>query len=187
MGTNKYIILDRDGVINLDSPHYIKTPDEWIPITDSLKAISQFNQLGYQIIVVTNQSGIARNYYSLEILDKIHKKMLMLVREVSGDILDIFFCPHGPDDNCVCRKPATGMYDAIKAKYPAIDLKQTYSIGDSLRDLQASQRAGCLPILVKTGNGLKTLEKIKSDPRLIEFNQTPVFDNLWAFSEFLGQ
>ncbi len=187
MSSTKYIILDRDGVINLDSPAYIKTPNEWIPITGSLKAIAKFNQLGYQVIVVTNQSGIARNYYSLETLENIHQKMLALVREVGGDILDIFFCPHGPDDNCICRKPETGMYDAIKAKYPNIDFKQTYSIGDSLRDLQASQRVGCLPILVKTGNGLKTLEKIKSDPALTQFKQTPIFDNLWSLSESLGQ
>lgn len=187
MNTNKYIILDRDGVINLDSPDYIKTPEEWLPIENSLKAITQFNQLGYQVLVVTNQSGLARNYYSLETLNNIHQKMLKLVRELGGDILDIFFCPHGPSDNCLCRKPATGMYESIKLKYPNIDFLQTYSVGDSLRDLQAGQQSGCLPILVKTGNGLKTIEKIKTDPTLTQFIHTPIFDDLWSFSIFLRQ
>lgn len=187
MSTNKYIILDRDGVINLDSPNFIKTPEEWIPIENSIKAIAQLNELGYQVIVATNQSGLARNYYSLETLNNIHQKMLVLVREMGGNILDIFFCPHGPDDNCLCRKPAIGMYDAIKTKYPDINFQQTFSVGDSLRDLQAGQQSGCLPILVKTGNGLKTIEKIKNDPTLAEFIHTPIFDNLWSFSKFLGQ
>lgn len=187
MSTNKYIILDRDGVINLDSPDYIKTSEEWIPLANSLQALVQISQLGYQIIIVTNQSGIARNFYSKETLNSIHQKMLMLVREMGGGILDIFFCPHGPNDNCLCRKPATGMYDAIKTKYPDINFQQTYSVGDSLRDLQAGQQSGCLPILVKTGNGLKTIEKIKTDPTLAKFINTPIFENLWSFSIFLRQ
>lgn len=187
MSTNKYIILDRDGVINLDSPDFIKTPEEWIALPDSLKAIAQMTALGYQIIVVTNQSGLARNYYTHETLERIHEKMLQKIREVNGTILDIFYCPHGPDDKCICRKPASGMYDFIKAKYPQINFSQTYSVGDSLRDLQAGQQSGCIPILVKTGNGLKTLEKINADNALAEYRAIPVFDNLFYFSEFLRQ
>ncbi len=187
MKSTRFIILDRDGVINIDSPDYIKTPDEWIAIANSLQAIAQMTALGYQIIVVTNQSGLARNYYTEETLKRIHEKMVTEVREADGDILDIFYCPHGPADNCVCRKPATGMYDQIQKKYPDINFKQTYSVGDSLRDLQAAQKSGCLPVLVKTGNGLKTLEKIKSDATLSEYQSVPLYDNLFSFSEFLRQ
>lgn len=182
-----YIILDRDGVINIDSPDYIKSPEEWLPIPESLKAIADLTHLGYQIIIMTNQSGIARNYYSHEILEKIHEKMLDNIRQFGGEITDIFFCPHGPEDNCICRKPKVGLYEQIKNKYPDINLQKTYSVGDSLRDLQAAQQSGCLPILVKTGNGLKTLGKITTDPALIMYANTPVFENLYSFSEFLRQ
>lgn len=187
MKSNRFIILDRDGVINSDSPDYIKTPDEWIAIDDSIKAIAQLSEMGYQVIVMTNQSGLARNYYTPETLARIHEKMLQQVRAAKGNILDIFYCPHGPDDQCVCRKPATGMYDLIKEKYPLIDFNETYSVGDSLRDLQAAQKSGCLPALVKTGNGLKTLEKISTDRTLTDYLSVPIFNNLFTFSEFLRQ
>jgi D-glycero-D-manno-heptose 1,7-bisphosphate phosphatase len=181
-----YIILDRDGVINLESPNFIKSPEEWIAIPQSLIAIAQLTALGYQIIIATNQSGLARQYYTHDMLDRIHEKMLKLIRDTGGDITDIFYCPHGPDDHCHCRKPKIGLYEKIRAKYPDINLSQTYSVGDSLRDLQAAQRSGCLPVLVKTGNGLKTAEKINLDPDFSEFKNIPVFDNLQAFSDFLN-
>jgi D-glycero-D-manno-heptose 1,7-bisphosphate phosphatase len=101
--------------------------------------------------------------------------------------LDIFFCPHGPDEGCVCRKPKTGLYDFILKKYPQITFANTYSVGDSLRDLEAAQKAGCLPILVQTGNGLKTSAKIQSEPALSLFNALPVFEDLYSFSIFLRQ
>ena len=187
MKKNCFIILDRDGVINLDSAHYIKTPEEWLPIPHSLNAIATLTQLGYHIIIASNQSGLARGYYDLETLELIHQKMQLLVRQAGGEISAIFFCPHGPDDNCVCRKPAAGLYDSIKSQYPHINFNQTYSVGDSLRDLQAAQKAGCLPVLVKTGNGQKTLEKINLEPHLAIYTNIPIFDNLWSFSEFLRQ
>src|SRR5262245_24575016 len=147
-----YIILDRDGVINYDSIEYIKSPEEWQPIPGSLEAIAQLNRAGYRVLVVTNQSGIARGYYDVETLDLIHEKFLAKLTSVGGYIEEIFFCPHHPEDGCFCRKPKPGMLQQVANKYP-LNLSETFFIGDSNSDVMAAQSAGCLPILVLTGNG----------------------------------
>jgi D-glycero-D-manno-heptose 1,7-bisphosphate phosphatase len=152
-----FIILDRDGVINYETEEYIKTPEEWLAIPGSLDAIAQLNRHGYRVLVATNQSGIARGYYDLHMLDMIHEKMMHELAAVGGYIDEIFFCPHHPDEKCLCRKPKPGMLYQIEEKYP-IDLTQTYFIGDSFRDIQAAQTVGCIPILVQTGKGKQALE-----------------------------
>ncbi|MDR3492326.1 MAG: D-glycero-beta-D-manno-heptose 1,7-bisphosphate 7-phosphatase [Gammaproteobacteria bacterium] len=152
-----YIILDRDGVINHDSDYYIKNPDEWLPISGSLDAIAKLNANGYEVFIVTNQSGVARGHYDLAMLENIHKKLHATLAEAGGKIKEIFFCPHHPDEACECRKPQPGLIYKIQKKYN-LDLTQTYFIGDSKVDIQAAKEAGCKPILVLTGNGLKTIE-----------------------------
>jgi D-glycero-D-manno-heptose 1,7-bisphosphate phosphatase len=153
-----FIILDRDGVINFDSDFYIKSPDEWLPIPGSLEAIATLTRLGYRVIIATNQSGIARKLYDFEMLEKIHEKLLREVKNAGGEIEEIFFCPHHPDEKCGCRKPEPGMFNEIQKKY-GMRLEDTYFVGDSLTDMQAAINAGCKPLLVMTGNGKKTLEK----------------------------
>lgn len=166
-----FIILDRDGVINYDSDAYIKSPDEWRPIPGSLEAIAKLNRFGYQVFIVTNQSGVARGLYDLQILQQIHEKLRRELAVFGGHINEIFFCPHHPEDNCNCRKPKPGLLFQIAKKYP-IDLKNTYFIGDSLVDVQAAQAVGCAPILVLSGNGEKSLAK---NPVLAN---VPHFNNL---------
>lgn len=151
----KLIILDRDGVINYDSEAYIKSPDEWVPIPGSLEAIASLTQAGYTISVATNQSGVARGYYDLATLEKIHQKMHEMVSDAGGRIDSVFLCPHGPEENCVCRKPKAGLFKQIAAHY-RIELTDIPAVGDSLRDIQAAQAVGCQCYLVLTGNGLKT-------------------------------
>ncbi|HVE44923.1 MAG TPA: D-glycero-beta-D-manno-heptose 1,7-bisphosphate 7-phosphatase [Gammaproteobacteria bacterium] len=151
-----FIILDRDGVINHDSREYIKSPEEWVPIKGSLEAIAQLNKAGFHVIIATNQSGIARGYYDLETLSAIHEKLTQALASVGGYIEEIFYCPHHPEDRCLCRKPQPGLIQQIQKKY-AIDLKKTYFIGDSYSDIQAARAASCVPILVLTGNGQSTL------------------------------
>lgn len=153
-----YIILDRDGVINHDSIDYIKSPEEWLPISGSLDAIAQLNRCGFRVLVVTNQSGVGRGYYDLDTLDSIHEKLMHELAEVGGYIEEIFFCPHHPDENCFCRKPKPGLLTKIAEKYP-LQLSETFFIGDSISDIRAAQSAGCLPILVLTGNGEMTLQR----------------------------
>jgi D-glycero-D-manno-heptose 1,7-bisphosphate phosphatase len=153
----KLIILDRDGVINFDSPNYIKSPDEWIPIPGSLESIARLNQEGYCVSVATNQSGIARGFYDVASLDAIHHKMQEALKVLGGHIDTIFYCPHAPEANCECRKPKPGMFLQI-AKYYQCDLINVPAVGDSLRDIQAAQAVECEAILVLTGNGKKVLE-----------------------------
>lgn len=150
------IILDRDGVINEDSDDFIKSPDEWHALPGSMEAIAQLKNAGWQIVIATNQSGIARKLFDLDTLHAIHDKMHRMAHEYGGSIDAIFFCPHGPKDNCDCRKPLSGLYNQIATRLN-ISLTNVPSIGDSLRDIQAAQSAGAQPILVRTGKGTKTL------------------------------
>ncbi|HEX2530785.1 MAG TPA: D-glycero-beta-D-manno-heptose 1,7-bisphosphate 7-phosphatase [Burkholderiaceae bacterium] len=154
----KLIILDRDGVINYDSDNFIKSPDEWRPIPGSLEAIARLNQAGYRVVVSTNQSGIARGMFNMLTLNAIHQKMHTAAQSVGADIDAVFFCPHAADDNCDCRKPKPGMLHTIAKRFD-VSLKGIPVVGDSLRDLQAGFVAGCVPYLVLTGKGEKTLEK----------------------------
>ncbi len=153
-----FVILDRDGVINYESREYIKSPEEWLPIPGSLEAIAELNRHGFRILIATNQSGIARGYYDLAMLDLIHEKLMMELAAVGGHVEEIFFCPHHPDDGCVCRKPKAGLLYQMQEKYP-LDLAHTFFIGDSYVDVLAAQSAGCLPILVLSGNGQIVLKK----------------------------
>ncbi len=152
----RLIILDRDGVINLDSDHFIKTPDEWKPIDGSLEAIARLNQAGYRVVVATNQSGVGRGLFDMAMLNAIHAKMHKAVSSVGGRIDAVFYCPHAAEAKCACRKPQAGMYLEIAERFD-ISLIDVLTVGDSLRDLQAAVAVGAAPILVLTGKGTKTL------------------------------
>ena len=167
------IILDRDGVINEDSDEFIKSPQEWTPIRGSLEAIARLHRAGWRVVVATNQSGIARKLFDLDTLARIHETMHRRVIETGGLIEAVFFCPHGPDDRCTCRKPLPGMFHDI-AERLRIDLQGVPAIGDSLRDIQAAQTAGAAPLLVKTGKGFGTVSHPDCDPSV------PVFNDLYS-------
>lgn len=169
--TDKLVILDRDGVINHDSDNYIKSPDEWIPIDGSLEAIARLKKAGYKVAVATNQSGIARGYYSVETLHAMHDKLRKLLGEYDVELDDIQFCPHGPDDGCHCRKPNPGMLEAISDKLN-IPLAGVPFVGDTLGDLNTAIAAGARPVLVLTGKGERTIQKLE------EGHGFPVFDQL---------
>lgn len=158
----KLLILDRDGVINEDSEEYIKSPEELHPLPGSLKAIAALNQAGYIVTVATNQSGVGRGYYSLEVLQTIHDKLNTLLAREGGHIDALVYCPHTPEDACECRKPKSGLIKQILARYPDIHPSQVLMIGDSLRDLQAAWAEHCHAVLVRTGKGLGTQEKHSS-------------------------
>lgn len=153
----KLIILDRDGVINHDSPEYIKAPDECHFIDGSIEAIATLHKAGFLVAIATNQAGIGRGLYTEETLAKIHEKIVAAVEKEDGRIDAIFYCPHHPDDHCDCRKPKPGLLHQIE-KHFGINLNDTCLIGDSWRDIKAAITVGTKAILVKTGNGEKTLE-----------------------------
>lgn len=152
----KMIILDRDGVINFDSSEYIKSPDEWHAIPGSLEAIASLNRAGFQVIIATNQSGVARGYYNLATLDEIHEKLMAELAAVGGYVEEIFFCPHHPDERCNCRKPKPGLFQQIQKKYE-VDLQDVYFVGDSFTDVLVAKAVGCKFMMVLTGNGARTL------------------------------
>jgi len=152
----KLVILDRDGVINHDSPDFVKTPQEWTALPGSLDAIARLSRAGWRVIIASNQSGIARGLIRMEDLNAIHAKLRRELAEAGGAIDAIFVCPHAPQDECLCRKPRPGLFHDIARRYE-IPLAGVPAVGDSLRDMIAASLAGCAPMLVRTGNGLKTL------------------------------
>ena len=206
----RLIILDRDGVINQDSDDYIKSVAEFIPIPGSLKAIAQLCQAGYSVMVATNQSGIARGLFTLETLEAMHNKLQLLLAPLGGKIEQFYYCPHGPDEHCTCRKPKPGMIIQIAHDFFSAEgslqadgslqaegssqsegslqaegsLSDVYVVGDSLRDLQAGRAAGARVALVKTGKGMRSLDKIAQD-NLSEYAQLPVFTDLADFTQQL--
>lgn len=171
------IILDRDGVINHDSDDFIKSPAEWEPIDGSLEAIARLNYAGFRVVVITNQSGIARGLLDVEMLNRIHSKMRRMLSQVGGRIEAIMFCPHGPDDNCSCRKPQPAAFSDL-AQRLRISLEHVPAVGDSIRDLQAAKSAGARPILVRTGKGAATEKAGVPDG-------VPVYDDLAAVADAL--
>ena len=151
----RLVILDRDGVINEDSDNYIKSPEEWVPIPGSLEAIARLNHAGAVVTVATNQSGIGRGLFSINELNRIHAKFRDALARVGGHVDGIFFCPHSPEVQCQCRKPAPGLLRAISLRF-ATGLRDIPVIGDSLRDIEAARAAKANPVLVRSGKGMYT-------------------------------
>ena len=171
----KLLMLDRDGVINHDSEHFIKSPAEWKPIKGSIEAIARLSQAGWRIVVATNQSGIARGLFDTSTLNAIHDAMHKAVTQAGGRIEAIFFCPHAADSKCECRKPQPGMLFEIERRLN-VPLPGVPFVGDSLKDLQAASAAGARPVLVLTGKGRKTRDAGGMP------EETAVFEDLAAFA-----
>lgn len=177
------IILDRDGVINQDSDDYIKSADEWIPIPGSIEAIARLSAAGFTVVVATNQSGISRQYFDEFELAHMHQKMCSLVEEAGGHIAGVFFCPHGPDEDCECRKPQPGLLRQIETEFATSVAGATF-VGDTAKDILTARLVGCVPVLVRTGKGFRTLAEAAPG----ELDDVEVFDSLATFaSEFLEQ
>ena len=147
----KTIFLDRDGVINKEVGYRHRIAD-FIFIDGVFEACQSFKKLDYQIIIISNQSGIARGYFSLFDYEKLTKWMLYQFSIKNISILDVFFCPHGPKSKCSCRKPRPGMLVDAKNKYN-IDLEKSWMIGDKETDIKAANLAGINnTILLRSGH-----------------------------------
>jgi D-glycero-D-manno-heptose 1,7-bisphosphate phosphatase len=179
----KLVILDRDGTINEDRDDYVKSADEWVPVPGALEAIARLNHAGWHTVVATNQSGLARGLFDMAALNAIHARMNRELGAYGGRIDAVFFCPHGPDDGCRCRKPLPGLFEMIGERY-GIDLAETHLVGDSLRDLQAGAAAGSAPHLVRTGKGAR-LDATRIDALMLEIPGTRVHADLAAFAQDL--
>ncbi|MDG2061821.1 MAG: D-glycero-beta-D-manno-heptose 1,7-bisphosphate 7-phosphatase [SAR86 cluster bacterium] len=154
---NKVLILDRDGVINEDLWDYVKVPEDFKPIHGSIESIATLYQSGYKITVATNQACIGKGIISDEELKRVHNFMLEIIEEKGGKVDCIAYCPHSPEEKCNCRKPEIGLLTKIENELK-INLEGSYFIGDKESDVLAARNFGCIPLLVKTGYGKKTLE-----------------------------
>ena len=152
MSLPKAVLLDRDGVINFDSPDYILTPEQWEAIPGSLEAIARLTQAGIPVAICSNQSGLGRGMMNEELFHAIHAKMLLAIEEAGGMLTHSAYCPHSPEEHCNCRKPLPGL---VLEALDALDVKadDALMIGDSTRDIEAARAASVDSILVQTGYG----------------------------------
>jgi D-glycero-D-manno-heptose 1,7-bisphosphate phosphatase len=174
------VILDRDGVINHDSDDYIKSVDEWVPIPGSIDAIANLSKAGYKIVVATNQSGLARGYFDEITLANIHSFMCSLVEQAGGNIDAVFYCPHGPDDGCSCRKPSPGMLNQIESEFN-LSVEGAFFIGDTEKDIDVALTKKCRPILVRTGKGASTEKQLSTQKQ----SQTRIVNDLASAVDFI--
>ncbi len=177
------VILDRDGVINQDSDEYIKSLEEWHPIPGSIDAIARLSKHGFTVAVATNQSGLGRGLFTLEDLEAMHHRLCEMVESAGGHVAGIFYCPHTPEDHCDCRKPKTGLIDAIERELNT-SARGAWFIGDTQRDLVVAIKKDSVPILVRTGKGKITEQKLATDPELQGHNVW-IFDDLAAAASAL--
>jgi D-glycero-D-manno-heptose 1,7-bisphosphate phosphatase len=150
------IFLDRDGVINENRSDYVKSWDEFRFLPGSCEGIAVLTQAGHRIIVCTNQAGIARGIISFETIEDIHRRMLAEISRAGGCIEKIYYCPHGKDAQCTCRKPHPGLLLRARDELD-LDMHNALFIGDSMTDIQAGLAAGVHGVLVLTGRGWEQL------------------------------
>jgi D-glycero-D-manno-heptose 1,7-bisphosphate phosphatase len=171
----RLVVLDRDGVINVDSGEFIKSAAEWRPIPGSLEAIAALTRAGFRVAVVTNQSGIGRGLFSEQTLAAIHARMSAAVRDAGGELAGVYYCPHRPDENCECRKPKTALLRRLERDL-GVSLEGVPFVGDRVSDVGAADAVGARAMLVRTGKGAATASSLGA--RNIE-----VFDDLAAAAQ----
>jgi D-glycero-D-manno-heptose 1,7-bisphosphate phosphatase len=162
---NKAVFIDRDGTLNREVD-FLSNPEQLQLIEGTVEALQLLKKLEYKLIVITNQSGIARGYFSEEDLQKIHITLQQMLKKNGVELDAIYYCPHHPSEGqapyvqtCNCRKPLPGMILAAAEQFQ-IDLSKSFMIGDKLSDIKTGINAGCRTILVQTGYGRKSLQQL---------------------------
>ena len=153
MKSIQLVLLDRDGVINYDSPDYILNPEQWKPIPGSLEAIARLNAAGMKVAVCSNQSALGRGMITQDVFAAIQNKMVAETHKVGGSFDYIAYCPHGPNGGCDCRKPKAGMLLEVMDALGIHDKEAVLMVGDSLRDIEAAHTAAVQGMLVSSGYG----------------------------------
>ncbi len=164
----KAIFLDRDGTI-CEDVNYLSRPDELKIFPFAAEAVRLLNENNFLVILITNQSGIARGYFDENALHEIHEKLISELAEQNAKLDAVYFCPHNSDDNCACRKPKTGMLEQATKDF-SIDLGNSWIIGDKVIDIETGFNAGTKTALVLTGYGRKDIEKSKRNPDIVAEN-----------------
>ncbi|MBI3398708.1 MAG: D-glycero-beta-D-manno-heptose 1,7-bisphosphate 7-phosphatase [Deltaproteobacteria bacterium] len=165
MHKNAAVFLDRDGTINEDTG-YIDAPKRLVIIDGVFSSIKKLNSKGFKVVVITNQSGVARGYFSREAVDAVNRRLEETLKKEGAYLDGIYYCPHHPDDDCECRKPKTGMLEKAK-KDLHVDLEQSYVVGDKVSDVEIAYKIGGKGILVRTGMGNDEEKKLIHKPSYI--------------------
>jgi heptosyltransferase-2 len=156
------VFLDRDGTTNRDTG-YIKTPDELEVFPGAVEAIARLKQAGAKVVMITNQSGVGRGFFSLEMLGAIHARLREIFQAGGASLDGLYYCPHHPDDGCACRKPGTAMVERAVADL-GLDLSRAYVVGDQRCDIELARRIGAKGILVTTGpTSLEALARLREE------------------------
>jgi D-glycero-D-manno-heptose 1,7-bisphosphate phosphatase len=150
------IFLDRDGVINENRSDYVKSWSEFRFLPGAREAIAKLTHAGHRIVVCTNQAGIARGSISVETVEDIHRRMLAGIADAGGYLEKVYYCPHGKDEHCLCRKPRPGLLLRARDELN-LDMRDAIFIGDSITDIRAGLAAGVRVMLVLTGLGVEQL------------------------------
>ena len=177
----RHVILDRDGVLNREAPDHgyiLSSADfQWLP--GSLSALALLHGAGIRLSVATNQSPVGRGLITLQRLEEIHDHMRVQAAAAGGPIDAVFYCPHGPDEGCDCRKPRPGLLTAA-VKASGIDIRHTVFAGDDVRDVEAALSAGVAPVLLRTGKGVRAETQLRGRGFTV-----PVYDDLLQFARAL--
>jgi len=156
--SERIVFLDRDGVVNHDSPDFVRSVADWKPLPGSLEAIARLTEAGHRIVIISNQSGLARGLFDRSALDAIHAHLRAEVARAGGRIDGIFICPHLPADGCDCRKPKPGLIRQAERAL-GLNARDAPFVGDRASDLGAARAAGCRPVLVESGLGFSELRE----------------------------
>lgn len=177
--SKKVIFLDRDNTLNKD-PGYISKPEQIELLPYVVEGLQLLKNLGYEFIIITNQSGIARKFFTEKDLYKVNQRLLDILSEYSIQILDIFYCPHKDEDNCNCRKPKPGLIQQALEKYKNIDIQNSWIMGDRLRDIFPGEPFHIKGVLIQ--NATDELEK-----ELIPKNLITIKENLYQAALFIKE
>ncbi len=176
----KAVFLDRDGVINRNpgDKQYVTSWKKFTFLPGAKRAIAEFHRHNYKVFIVSNQAGVGKGIFTKKSLELISANMLGAIRKAGGDIEGIHYCIHRPKQGCGCRKPKAAIFKRVARSY-RINLKRTFFIGDTIRDIQAAENAGCRSILVLSGK-----EKLK---RRLDWQNKPdlVFSNLLKATKYI--
>ena len=150
-----FALLDRDGTINVER-HYLSRPDDVALLPGAAVGLKKIQALGLGLVVVTNQSGLARGYFNCEDLDAIHERLFDLLAAQGVEIDGVYLCPHHPDDHCSCRKPRPGLVKRAAEDF-GFNPRNAFVIGDNRSDVALGQAVGASTILVRTGYGFEDI------------------------------
>lgn len=163
--TQRTVLLDRDGTINVDT-HYLSDPADLRLEVNAAQGLRRLRDLGFRLAVVTNQSGIARGYFDRARLDVIHARLAEMLRAEGVEVAGWYVCPHGPGDDCTCRKPRPGLAEQARGEL-GFDPATAWVIGDKAADVDLGRAIGARTVLVRTGKGAGTEAKGSCTPDLV--------------------